>query len=70
MFADGRRGAILIGAAEDAQGCEDPYDVESWKEGERHTFCETYLIPANSRNVEVHWAEEDGEPYVWKFARS
>ncbi|WP_405730770.1 hypothetical protein OG885_13735 [Streptomyces sp. NBC_00028] len=69
VFADGQRGAILIGAAENAPGCEDPYDVESWKRGERHTFCETYLIPADARNVEVHWSEEDAEPYVWTFPR-
>jgi len=70
LFADGRRGAILIGAAEDAPGCEDPYDIESWKPGESHTFCETYLVPANAGNVEVHWSEEDGEPYVWAFPQA
>ena len=59
----------LLDAAENAPGCEDPYDVESWKRGERHTFCETYLIPADARNVEVHWSEEDAEPYVWTFPR-
>ncbi|PWI15187.1 hypothetical protein DI272_14175 [Streptomyces sp. Act143] len=70
LFADGQRGAILIGAAEDAAGCEDPYDVESWKEGESHTFCETYLVPAHARNVEVHWSEKDDEPYVWAFPQA
>ncbi|WP_121711293.1 hypothetical protein [Streptomyces sp. E5N91] len=67
VFADGQRGGVLIGAAEDAPGCEDPYDVESWKQGESHVFCETYVIPAGATSVEVHWSEEDGEPYVWKF---
>lgn len=67
IFADGQRGGVLIGASDDAPGCEDPYDVESWKQGESHVFCETYVIPANSTSVEVHWSEEDGEPYVWKF---
>ncbi|MFF8873526.1 hypothetical protein [Streptomyces massasporeus] len=67
VFADGQRGTVLIGAAEDAAGCEDPYDVDSWKQGESHVFCETYVIPANAKSVEVHWAEEDGEPYIWKF---
>ncbi|WP_282700982.1 hypothetical protein [Streptomyces sp. CC219B] len=67
VWADGRRGSILIGAAEDAAGCEDPYDVESWKQGESHTFCETYLVPADAKNVEVHWTETDGEPYIWTF---
>ncbi|MFF7724137.1 hypothetical protein ACFZDB_32955 [Streptomyces luteogriseus] len=67
VFADGQRGTVLIGASEDAAGCEDPYDVDSWKQGESHVFCETYVIPANAKSVEVHWAEEDGEPYIWKF---
>ncbi|MFD5838454.1 hypothetical protein ACFWHV_33615 [Streptomyces collinus] len=67
VFADGQRGTVLIGASEDAAGCEDPYDVESWKQGESHVFCETYVVPANAKSVEVHWSEEDGEPYIWKF---
>lgn len=49
VFADGQRGGVLIGAAEDAPGCEDPYDAESWKQGESHVFCETYVIPAGAR---------------------
>ncbi|KJK37776.1 lipoprotein [Streptomyces variegatus] len=67
VFADGQRGSVLIGASEDAAGCEDPYDVEAWKQGESHVFCETYVIPANAKSVEVHWSEEDGEPFIWKF---
>ncbi|MFC4464993.1 hypothetical protein ACFPH6_10630 [Streptomyces xiangluensis] len=67
IWADGKRGALLIGASDDAPGCEDPYDVESWKTGESHTFCESYLIPANAKEMEVHWSEEDGEPFIWKF---
>ncbi|MDT9699754.1 hypothetical protein [Streptomyces sp. P17] len=70
VWADGQRGSILIGAAEDAAGCEDPYDVESWKQGESHTFCETYLVPADAQNVEVHWEEAEGEPYIWTFPNS
>ncbi|MFF3343800.1 hypothetical protein [Streptomyces sp. NPDC002779] len=70
VWADGQRGSILIGAAEDAAGCEDPYDVESWKRGESHTFCETYLVPAGAKNVEVHWQEAEGEPYTWTFPNS
>ncbi|MFF7556583.1 hypothetical protein ACFZA9_27255 [Streptomyces olivaceus] len=69
VFADGQRGGVLIGASEDAAGCEDPYDVESWKQGESHVFCETYVIPAGASSVEVHWSEEDGDPYIWKFAQ-
>ncbi|WP_200302551.1 hypothetical protein [Streptomyces adelaidensis] len=67
IWADGARGALLIGASDDAPGCEDPYDIESWKQGESHTLCESYLIPANAKSVEVRWSEEDGEPYIWKF---
>ena len=67
IWADGKRGALLIGAADDAPGCEDPYDVESWKSGESHVFCESYLVPSNAKSLEVHWSEEDGEPYIWKF---
>jgi hypothetical protein len=70
VFADGQRGSVLIGATEDAPGCEDPYDVDSWKSGESHTFCETYLVPANARGVEIRWSEEDGEPYVWTFPQA
>ncbi|MFE5396863.1 hypothetical protein ACFQ9U_20160 [Streptomyces sp. NPDC056568] len=69
VFADGQRGGILVGAPDDAPGCEDPYGVESWKQGESHVFCETYLVPADATSVEVHWSEEDGEPWVWKFPR-
>ncbi|MFS8204858.1 hypothetical protein ACLVWQ_40070 [Streptomyces sp. CWNU-52B] len=67
IWADGKRGALLIGASDDAPGCEDPYDIESWKQGESHVLCESYLIPVNSKSVEVRWSEEDGEPYIWTF---
>lgn len=69
IWADGKRGTILIGASEDdAAGCEDPYSLKGWKQGESHTLCETYMVPAGSKEIEVQWAEEDGEPYIWKFA--
>ncbi|MFF0007481.1 hypothetical protein ACFYQT_29105 [Streptomyces tibetensis] len=69
VFADGQRGSVLIGAAEDAPGCDDPYDVDAWREGETHVFCETYVVQANAESIEVHWTEDevDGEPYIWKF---
>jgi hypothetical protein len=67
IWADGKQGTLLLGAADDAPGCEDPYDIKSWKTGESHTLCESYLVPANAKSVEVHWSEEDGEPYIWKF---
>lgn len=69
IWADGKRGALLIGASDDGPGCEDSYDIENWKQGESHTLCESYLIPANSKSVEVHWSADDSsDPYIWKFA--
>lgn len=68
IYADGTRGGLLIGAAEDAPGCEDPLDIESWKKGESHVVCETYLVPAGAKSIEVHWAAvEDGDPVIWKL---
>lgn len=68
IWADGKRGALLLFATEDGPGCDDPYDIDSWKTGESHTLCESYLIPANSKTVEVHWAGEDSDPFIWRFA--
>ncbi|MFE9769480.1 hypothetical protein ACFYPC_34015 [Streptomyces sp. NPDC005808] len=71
IWADGKRGALLIFASADAPGCEDPYDIERWTTGETHTLCESYLVPSNATSVEVHWTEEakgeDSEPYIWEF---
>ncbi|MEV7197444.1 hypothetical protein AB0N81_37455 [Streptomyces sp. NPDC093510] len=69
IYADGTRGGLLIGAAEDAPGCEDELDLEGWKKGETHVLCETYLIPKGSKSIEVRWsAKEDGDQVSWKFA--
>ncbi|MFD7621675.1 hypothetical protein [Streptomyces sp. NPDC059802] len=69
IWADGKRGALLIGAADTGAGCEDPYDIEGWKAGESHTLCESYLVPANAKSIEVHWsANDEGDPSIWKFA--
>ncbi|MFD5699128.1 hypothetical protein [Streptomyces lasiicapitis] len=68
IWADGRRGGLVIGASEDAAGCDDPLEIEGWKTGESHVLCETYLVPKGSKSLEVHWGEEDKDPYVWKFA--
>ncbi|MFG2440570.1 hypothetical protein [Streptomyces sp. NPDC048508] len=67
IWADGQRGAILIGAPDDAPGCEDTYDIENWKVGESHTVCTSYLIPAAAKKIQVHWSEEDAQPYIWTF---
>ncbi|MET8690181.1 hypothetical protein ABZV77_38840 [Streptomyces sp. NPDC004732] len=69
IYADGTRGGLLIGAAEDAPGCEDELELEGWKKGETHTLCETYLIPEGSKDLEVRWsAKEDGKQIAWKVA--
>ncbi|MFF8369147.1 hypothetical protein ACF05W_09930 [Streptomyces lydicus] len=72
IYADGRRGGLLIGAAEDGPGCEDTIDIENWKVGQSHTLCQTYMIPAGTKSVEVRWAgeEQSGTPFVWKFANA
>ncbi|WUB11815.1 hypothetical protein OG528_22585 [Streptomyces platensis] len=69
IYADGQRGGLLIGAAEDGPGCEDTLDIENWKAGQSHTICQTYMIPQGAKSVEVHWAGEgqSGSPLVWKF---
>lgn len=69
ISADDQRGAVVLFAPDDAPGCEDVYDIESWKAGESHTVCTTYLIPAAAKDVQVHWSEEDGEPYIWTFPK-
>lgn len=70
IYADGARGGLLIGAAEDAKGCEDDGDIENWTKGQSHTFCQTYMVPVGAKQIEVRWAaDEDSEdPYIWKFA--
>ncbi|TLS45819.1 hypothetical protein FE633_13420 [Streptomyces montanus] len=69
IWADGQKGALLIGASDDSPGCEDPIDIESWKSGESHVLCESYLIPSKTKSVEVRWSEENGEPFIWKFPK-
>ncbi|AZM53545.1 hypothetical protein DMA15_13975 [Streptomyces sp. WAC 01529] len=69
IYADGARGGLLIGASEDAAGCEDELELEGWKKGESHVICQTYLVPVGAKELEVRWAPEDSEaePAVWKF---
>ncbi|MFG2135435.1 hypothetical protein [Streptomyces sp. NPDC048650] len=68
IYADGRRGGLLIGAAENLPGCEDPIDIDSWKTGQSHVICQTYMIPTDAKAVEVHWANDDDKDLlVWKF---
>lgn len=71
IFADGARGTILIGATDDAPGCESDDDIKNWSKGQSHVLCETYMIPKGTKDVAVHWASEDSnKPYVWTFKNS
>ncbi|MYX11304.1 hypothetical protein GTW98_31705 [Streptomyces sp. SID8375] len=65
IYADGQRGGLLIGAAEDGPGCT--IDIENWKTGQSHTICQTYMIPKGAKSVEVHWTGEGSSPLIWKF---
>ncbi|MFH8489093.1 hypothetical protein [Streptomyces longisporoflavus] len=68
IWADGRRGTLIVGAADGKQGCENPRSIKGWKKGESHVLCETYLVPEDTKELEVHWSDQDGEAYIWKFA--
>ncbi|MER6692758.1 hypothetical protein [Streptomyces minutiscleroticus] len=69
VYADGVRGALLIGVGADAPGCEDPQRIEAWQSGESHTFCAAFLVPADARALQVRWSETaDAEPFIWAFA--
>ena len=67
IWADGKRGTLIVGAADHAPGCESPASIKGWKQGESHVMCETYLVPKDAKDLEVHWSELDGEPFIWKF---
>ncbi|MEC4015365.1 hypothetical protein [Streptomyces sp. H27-D2] len=69
IYADGTRGSVLIGAADDAPGCESDNDIENWKKGQSHIICETYMVPKATKELAVHWAanDDDEDPYIWKF---
>ncbi|MGW5733741.1 hypothetical protein [Streptomyces sp. NPDC055261] len=67
IYADGRRGTLIVGAADHAPGCESPSSVKSWKRGQSHVLCETYLVPKDAKDLEVHWSEQNGRTFVWKF---
>ncbi|MFF2812773.1 hypothetical protein ACFVT2_37505 [Streptomyces sp. NPDC058000] len=68
IYADGRRGGMLIGAPENLPGCENPVDIDNWKVGESHVICQTYMIPKGAKSLEVHWGDEGAtNPLIWKF---
>ncbi|MFC7304072.1 hypothetical protein ACFQVC_07570 [Streptomyces monticola] len=68
IYADGARGGLLMFASEDAAGCEDTVDIENWKAGESHTICQTYMVPAGAKELEVRWPEKGGATHSWAFA--
>ncbi|WP_436736898.1 hypothetical protein [Streptomyces sp. BBFR102] len=71
LYADGQRGTILIGASDDAPGCEKSTEVKDWKAGESHVLCDTYMVPEGAKEVTVQWAaDSDTDPFIWKFANS
>ncbi|WP_043265678.1 hypothetical protein [Streptomyces sp. CT34] len=68
IYADGRRGGVLIGAPHKLPGCEDPVDIDNWKVGQSHVLCTTYMIPKGAKALEVHWGDEGvANPLIWKF---
>ncbi|MER8154876.1 hypothetical protein [Streptomyces sp. NPDC094472] len=67
VYADGRRGAKVVGDAGQPKGCADPDEIKDWKNGQSYLLCTTFLIPARAREVEVMWTEIGGEPFTWAF---
>lgn len=67
VYADGRRGAKVTGDAGRPKGCADPDGLKNWKNGQSHLLCNTFLIPARTKSVEVIWTEIGGEPFIWTF---
>jgi len=66
VYADGRRGAKVIGG-DAPKGCADSDAIKNWKDGQSYTLCTTFLIPADSKRLELAWAEIGDKPFVWKF---
>jgi hypothetical protein len=66
VYADGRRGTKVIGD-EAPKGCADSDDIKNWKNGQSYTLCNTFLIPAHAKQLEITWTEIGGKPFVWKF---
>lgn len=66
VYADGQRGAKVIGG-DAPKGCADSDDIKNWKDGQSYTLCNTFLIPADAKRLEIAWTEIGGKPFVWKF---
>ncbi|MFD4987423.1 hypothetical protein [Streptomyces sp. NPDC058374] len=68
VYADGARGTILIGASDDAPGCESDSDIKDWKAGESHVICDTFMVPEAAKELTVQWSvDSDSAPYIWTF---
>ncbi|GAA2296620.1 lipoprotein [Streptomyces violaceusniger] len=67
VYADGRRGAKVTGAAGRPKGCADSDEIKNWRSGQSYLLCNTFLVPARASSVEVMWTEIGGEPFVWTF---
>ncbi|MDI3408060.1 hypothetical protein [Streptomyces cavernicola] len=68
IYADGAPGARLMFASEDAPGCDDTIDIDNWKAGQSYTICQTYMVPATAKSIEVRFPEEGGATHTWTFA--
>lgn len=67
VYADGRRGAKVVGDAGRPKGCADPDEIKDWKNGQSYLLCTTFLIPTRAREVDVMWTEVGGKPFTWAF---
>lgn len=68
VYADGQRGTILIGASDDAPGCESDSDIKDWKAGGSHVICDTFMVPEAAKELTVQWAvDSDSAPFIWTF---
>ena len=66
VYADGRRGTKVIGG-DTPKGCADSDTIKNWKDGQSYTLCNTFLIPADAKRLEIAWTEIGGKPFVWRF---
>lgn len=66
VYADGRRGTKVIGG-DAPKGCADSDTIKNWKNGQSYTLCNTFLIPADTKRLEVAWTEIGDKPFVWRF---
>lgn len=61
--AQGRK-LITIGAADIKGGCPEKEDI-TWKQGDTHTLCNTYLMDEGKDVKQVAWAGNLTDPLLW-----